>query len=185
MALFSAYVVSPKKSRFEGQEKGEKILLLLRRHFITNLRWVLVSVFLALVPTALPFLELEILNGFSIKFRLLLAIVWYLITLIYIFENFLNWYFNVYIITNKRIVDIDFWGLLYRNVSEANLANVEDVTHKVGGVSQTIFNYGDVLVQTAAERSEFDFHGVPHPGKVHDKLTDMIDAAKHRGKKYK
>lgn len=175
MESLSAYVNHPKNSNFEGQEKDEEILLLLRRHFITNIKWIIAAIIMVFAPSTLKFLEINFLTTLSNNLRVVVSISWYLVIVIFIFENFLNWYFNVYIITNKRIIDIDFWGLLYRNVSEANLKNIQDVTYSVSGFYQTVFNYGDVIVQTAAERPEFDFGSVPNPAKVHDKLTDWVD----------
>ena len=44
----------------------------------------------------------------------------------------------------------------------------------MGGVARTIFNYGDVFIQTAAEVSEFDFLAVPNPDKVAKIIEDLI-----------
>lgn len=92
----------------------------------------------------------------------------------FILQNFLNWFFNVYIITNKKIVDVDFHGILYKNISEAPLRNVEDVTSNVSGALEVIFNYGSVYVQTAGERREFEFENVSHPAKIRDIISDLV-----------
>ena len=52
--------------------------------------------------------------------------------------------FNVYIVTDERIIDIDFYNLIYKEVSDANIDKIQDVTYKMGGVVRTLFNYGDV-----------------------------------------
>ena len=44
----------------------------------------------------------------------LLFAVWYLILAAFIFEEFLGWFFNVNIITDERIVEVDFHNLIYR-----------------------------------------------------------------------
>jgi len=84
----------------------------------------------------------------------------------YLFEKFLSWFFNMTIITDERIVDIDFVNLTSKKVSDADLDKIQDVSFTNAGAIGTIFNYGDVLVQTAAEVSEFIFERVPDPAEV-------------------
>lgn len=176
MAL--SFIRNPSDMGFDGEDQDENIILLLRRHLITNLDWVLISVFLFLIPnlTLLFFNFLGIRTPAFLSIRLIsvLNIFWYLFTLGYIFENFLNWFFNIYIVTNKRIIDMDFYGLLHRSISEAPLSNIEDVTHNISGAAQIIFNYGDVIIQTAGEKREFDFTSVPNPNRVQDIISDLV-----------
>ena len=180
MSAFAAFVKHPNNVFFESQEDGEEILYLLRRHFITNVGWIVSSILMFLGPvvlmTLLLRLEIDTASIIPIRYQYVLVLIWYLITLVFTLESFLNWYFNVYIVTTKRIVDIDFWGLLYKNVSEADYEHVEDVTYSMGGVLQTIFNFGSIVIQTAAEQREFEFDGVPNPAEVYDKITDLVQA---------
>lgn len=157
----AAFVARPKKLSFETQFDGEEIILLLRRHWITNLGWILLTVIMAIAPVTL--VTFPLLSFLPARFQFVSILMWYLITIAFAFEKFLTWYFNVYIITDERIVDVDFYNLVYKEVSDAELEKVEDVTMTMGGVIQTIFNYGDVFVQTAAEKREFEFELVPNP----------------------
>jgi len=104
---------------------------------------------------------------------LILILAWYLLTLIITMENFLDWFFNVCIVTNLRIVDIDFVNLIYKNVSDANINKIQDVSYNMGGVIRTIFNFGDVVIQTAAEIEQFEFEAVPNPARVVKILEDL------------
>ncbi|OIP97915.1 hypothetical protein AUJ94_01185 [bacterium CG2_30_40_12] len=178
METLAAFIKNPKHTFFESQENNEKILYLLRRHPVTNIGWMLTAFLMSASPLILMILSLSYELNFSasvpVKYQSVIVLVWYLITIAFALESFLNWYFNVYIVTNKRIVDIDFWGLLYKNVSEATYENIEDVTYSTGGILQTMFNFGSIMIQTAAERREFEFDGVPNPSEVYDKITDLV-----------
>ncbi|MBT7183579.1 MAG: PH domain-containing protein, partial [Candidatus Pacebacteria bacterium] len=74
----------------------------------------------------------------------------------------------------ERIIDIDFLSLIYKNVSAAKIDKVEDITAVTSGVAQSIFDYGTVHIQTAAEKSEFEFEDVPHPNRVTQFLNEML-----------
>lgn len=167
----SAFMFRPKNIDFEARDKDEKIVLVLRRHPITNLGWALIALLMILVPSILS--QLKVLGLLPFNFRFIAVFVWYLITSAYILQNFMNWFFNVQIITDERIVDIDFTNLIYKEVSDANIDKVQDVTYKMGGVVRTIFNFGDVLIQTAGEVPNFEFEAVPKPNQVAKILQDL------------
>lgn len=168
----AAFVANPPDIRFETQEREEKIILLLRRHWITNLTWVFLMVLMILAPFFLPFFP--ILDFLPLRYQTMAVILWYLLTLAFVLENFLSWYFNVNIVTDERIVDIDFYSLIYKEVSHCKIDQIQDISFKMGGISRTIFNYGDVLVQTAAEIPVFGFESVPQPALVVQKLNELI-----------
>ena len=176
--LVQTFVQKPKQMYFEGEDRDEEILYIFRRASITNLSWIFSSVLLILAPLVfIPlFLSVNAVIGKLIGASTLALIngFWYLFTVGYIFERFLNWFFNVYIITNKRIIDVDFNHMLHRNVSEAPLRNVEDITHTISGSLQTIFNFGQVSIQTAAESRELEFEYVSNPAKIQDILSDLV-----------
>lgn len=101
------------------------------------------------------------------------VIFWYLIVIMFVFERFLAWFFNMSIITDERIIDVDFTNLTTKKVADADIDKIQDVTFTNNGAVGTIFNYGDVLVQTAAEVVEFVFDSVPNPGRVADILQNL------------
>lgn len=73
------------------------------------------------------------------------------------FYGFIDYYLDVYIITNERIVNIEQNGFFKREISELHLHQIQDVSAKVNGFLPTIMHYGDVFIQTAAERENFVF----------------------------
>jgi hypothetical protein len=161
---FYNYLPALGKISFESQEDKEKVVLFLRQHPAVNTGWIAITVLMILVPS---FLKLfSILSFLPGNFQLIAILIWYLVTFAFALEKFLSWYFNIFIVTDRRVVDIDFHNLIYKEVSDADIDKVQDVTYSMGGVTRAIFNYGDVLIQTAAERMEFKFEAVPNPDRV-------------------
>ncbi len=168
---FLAYSFMPKNIDFETKTKEEKVVLLLRRHPITNVKWIIVFILMLFAPMLLS--VFPILDFLPSSFQFISVLGWYMITAAFLIENFLSWFFNVNIITDERIIDIDFPNLIYKEVSEAKIDQIQDVTYKMGGAIRTIFNYGDVLIQTAGEVPNFDFSAVPKPDKVAKILQEL------------
>lgn len=168
----TAFCFYPDGIDFETRRKEEKIVLLMRKHIVTNVGWIIIGVIMILAPLVLS--KFPILEFLPARFQFVAILGWYLITMAFILEGFLDWFFNVYIVTNQRVVDIDFYNLIYKEVSDAKIDKVQDVTYRMGGVIRTIFDYGDVFIQTAAEVPNFEFLAVPRPNVVAKILEDLI-----------
>lgn len=105
---------------------------------------------------------------------------WAMFIWILFFILWIDYYFDVWIVTNKRIVNINQKGLFVRNVSELELENIQDITTEVKGVIPTFLNYGDVFIQTAAEKERFVFQNVPDPYKVKDLIMNLQEKMEHQ-----
>jgi hypothetical protein len=161
----SSFLILPNKNvRFETQEPEEEILMILRAHWITNVPWVFIALLLFSAPFLLRFFPL--LASFPVRFQFMFVVIWYLVLAMYVFERFLSWFFNMSIITDERMIDVDFLNLTTKKVSDADIDKIQDVSFTNAGALGAIFNYGDVLVQTAAEIVEFVFEKVPNPAGV-------------------
>lgn len=170
-SLSSFWILPSEKVHFETQEEEEEILVILRQHWLTNIPWLFLSLVMFWAPVVLRFFPL--LESFPLRFRLFFVVAWYLVTLMFVFERFLVWFFNLCIITDERVIDVDFLNLTTRRVADADIDKIQDVTFTNSGAVGTIFNFGSVLVQTAAEQREFAFENVPNPARVADILQKM------------
>lgn len=179
----AALAINPPDVHFEYQREGEEVLLLLRRHWVTNVPWLFITMVMLLLPMGLFALDLffgvSFIKQFPLNYQKVSVIIWYMITSGYAFASFLSWFFNVSIITNRRIIDVDYWGVLFHSVSDCQLSQIQDVTHDIQGASEILFNYGDVYIQTAAEVGQFEFLSVPKPHWVHQKIAELVENAKH------
>lgn len=167
----------PESAQYDGEDADEKLILVLRQSYLTTIPWLFVTAVLFLMPGLLvPFLRGFKVAGesmFDYDFIFILSMFWYLFASGYLLQNFLNWFFNLYIISNKKIIDVDFHGILYKNISETTLDNIEDVTSNVSGTLGIIFNIGHVYIQTAGETREFDFMNLDDPSSVRDLIADL------------
>lgn len=177
-SLLSAFMVRPNGIRFETQEESEEILLLMRKHPVTNLGWIFVTVGLILVPIFFSPLILSsqiVPPTAPIGLYFMMPILWYLGVFGYAFTSFLGWYYNIYIVTNQRIIDIDWINLLYKQISSTQLRKIQDVTYKQGGLLDSFFDFGNVFIQTAGTEPNFEFEAVPKPEKVVRQINQYLE----------
>ena len=173
-----------KNFHFEGQHSQEHIIKIVRRHWFNILQqyfFILVGiVILAALPTffsqVMPFWGFSgftdssyIIPFFQSLFALLIWVIAFII--------WIDYYFDVWIITSERIVNIEQRGLFIRQVSELKFANIQDVTTEVQGLIPTLLNFGNVYVQTAGTKTRFNFRKVPNPYKLKALIMNLKDSS--------
>lgn len=176
-SMLSAFMVRPEGVRFETQNAKEQIILLMRRHHITNVGWLFITFLLLITPTflfPLVFTSSNLLFPVPPGYIIVAPFLWYLFTFGFALSNFLHWYFNVYIVTSHRVVDIDWYSLLYKQLSSTDLDKIQDVTYKQGGILDSFFDFGTVLVQTAGTEPNFEFEEVPQPEHVVRQINEIV-----------
>lgn len=166
-----AFQVMPGRVRFETQEVRERVILLLRQHWVTQVRWALMVIAMMALPVMLKFIPL--ISFMPKNYQIMTVLMWYLLTLAVLYEKFISWFYRVFIVTDERVIDIDFYHLLYKEISDAKIDNIEDVTYSQGGMLKTMLNYGDVILQTAAEQRQFLIESVPEPDRVAKILNEL------------
>ena len=177
VGIFHAYCEYPSGLTFQNQEPGETIILFVRRHFITNVPWLVITFLLSIAPfILLPFFQTLTILPFTIPDRLslLLFFFFFLIVFAYGFANFLNWFYNIGIVTDRNILDIDYSELVNVHISATRVTQIEDVSYQQGGFFKTFFDYGDVYIQTAATNPDFEFLRIPHPARAVDLIRQLI-----------
>lgn len=168
---FSAFCIYPHKVGFMNQEEDEQVVLIVRRHFLTNVKWILSAIGIMFLPHILKLLDL--FSFLPPNYQLVIDLIFYLLALTVVLQGFLSWFFSVNIITNRRVIDVNFDNLIYRRITDAETSHIEDASVIMGSVVRTLFDYSDVNIQTAAETEDIIFEAVPHPDKIAKILSDL------------
>ena len=92
----------------------------------------------------------------------------------------MDYYLDVWIITNQRLIDIEQKGFFNRSVSELDLKKIQDITSSVSGAIPTMFGFGNIHIQTAAEENKFEIKSVPHPVTARRKIIELYKHAKEK-----
>lgn len=77
--------------------------------------------------------------------------LWIVVLSIIFFFRWTDYYLDVWVITNKRIFDIEQRGMFNRSISVFLLSRIQDVTVETEGLIATLFKFGTVHVHTAGE----------------------------------
>ncbi|EKE18643.1 MAG: hypothetical protein ACD_9C00271G0004 [uncultured bacterium] len=171
------------KYHFKDLAQDEKIVKVLHRNWFYLLQqffiiFFIVGIFvvgLFYAPMFFPEMfgrDFETLAAFMENFFILA--VW-----IYSFLIWVDYYFDIWIITTQRIVNIEQKGMFTRKVSELRYSKIQDVTTEVVGFLPTVINYGDVQIQTAGEEDNFVFRTISDPYHIKNVIVGL--QKKHEG----
>jgi hypothetical protein len=181
-SIFKTVIKRPEHTRYQGEDDDEIIEILLRKSMYSLVVKFLIVSLLFISPLFLvPFLakatlyKVVLFDGASL---LVLTLFFYLVAFGFLFEIIIDWFYEVFLVTNKKIVDI---GKDCRSISETPLINVQDVTSKIHGAIGEILNIGSVIVQTAGESREFGIDLVDNPSLVRDAISDLVTKGKIHG----
>lgn len=165
----SSFCVYP-QVRLDSLHEEEKLILLLRSHPLTQLPWIFTTVVLLFFPVPVSMVLAQFLSPGQIFFFIGFT---FLLIFSYSFMNILIWLFNVGIVTDQRVIDLDYANVLQKELTEAANADIADVTAKFSGFIPTFFDYGDVLIQTAGVAQGVEFLRVPHPSKAASIISQL------------
>jgi hypothetical protein len=104
------------------------------------------------------------------------------------FINWLNYYLDIWIITDKRIVNIEQKRLFSREISSLRLDNIQDVKIEMHGIINTLFKIGNMQVQTSSPEIEFILPQAINPENVkhiimeaHNREIEKVKTVKIQG----
>lgn len=155
-------------SKFIQLKPDEKIVAIYRQYGVTYAGAVTLSFILLIIP----FFFLAWLFGHGIfgvlGFCLLLGFaVWFSL------RKIIAWYYNVFIISDRRIVDIDQRGFFDRTVSEVAYGKIQDVSYRIKGILPTLLHFGTVVVQTASNTANLEFDRMKNPEQIVDLMNEF------------
>ena len=157
----------------------EHIVAVVRHHWFVLVRDTIGIFILFLVPfLVIPFVAAGIIGGgtslaIPAGFGLFFSALWALIMWHLLFMRWTDYYFDMWIITNLRIIDIDQRGFFHRDLTTLlDLDHIQDINTKTVGIIGNILSFGTLMLQTAGAKVEFIMDEVAHPQKVERMIRD-------------
>jgi len=151
-------------------ENNERIIKVVRKHWFSIVSDLFFVLLMAVAPAVfLIFFNSNIFQDIVLK-NFELTFFLYCVYLIFVwiisFVVWINYYLDIWVITNYRLVSVDQKTLFSREISSLRLENIQDVRIEVNGLIATFLRIGNIHVKTAASASEFIIYKANDPEDV-------------------
>lgn len=153
-------------------QAGEQVIIMCRRHPLYAYPKLTAMALTGLVPA----IALIILS--TAFWALLIAALWAMFWAGQLYLTWFRYQNDLWFITTQRVVDSSRRHWFHHRMASTGLLDVEDITIERSGILQTIFNYGNVRLQTAGEQPNFILSGIPRPADILGTIDGARDQAR-------
>lgn len=168
---------------FEGKFPDETVYYVFEKHWIAELPELLTLIFFYIVPIIAAIVLSFFVEPKFLGLLWLLTSSYLIITGILLLIRWLNEALDLFVLTDKRLIDITQHGFLSRQTTTANLTQIQHVTYKQQGVLDTVLNLGRVDVLTAGSNPNMEMEYIQNPAQVTDLILEFAVEGKEYGKK--
>ncbi|MCK9494415.1 MAG: hypothetical protein M0R75_02820 [Dehalococcoidia bacterium] len=161
----------------------ETVTMVLRRHWLHLYPRLALLVLVGVAPPIAVWFATDALVDLGGTARLFVWILGFTWAAFWLVRAYFLWYryeHDVWVLTDQRLVDSLRKHWFHHHMASVDLVDIEDVAVAREGPLRTMFNYGDVQVQTAAQRANFVLGAVPKPSEILTTLDAARDAARRQ-----
>lgn len=164
-------------------ESDEQVLYVVHRHIYTIfLMLVFKIIFFIGIPTGFYMWYVSSLQG-TFSFLENVSNIYIMIgSVLFMFFGFLNiaynyadWYYDVFILTNKDLISLNWKGIFNKEVVRLDYRDLESVQANTKGVSQSIFHFGRLEVESANEVTDIIMKDARKPLEAQQNILKMKD----------
>jgi hypothetical protein len=167
-------MVKERSTQFPGQDEGEEVLLMFRKHPVVMRRGLIVSA-LGLLAGPLYVLALSYVRPESLPsptMYLVILLASFVFAGLLFFPTWMGWFFSVYLVTTQRFVQIYQKGFFHKSVSDTPLAQIQSVNYEIAGMQETLLGFGTIVVQTYI--GDIILRDIHHPEKLSRNIANVL-----------
>jgi signal transduction histidine kinase len=157
---------------------NEKVLLKLRRHWIMLVRDTIGTALLGalpfiVIPPALSSGVLPFTVSLGAEYLSFASALWLLVVWMTLAVLWTNYYLDLWIITDHRVMSLDQIGLFNRRVTTWSMEHIQEVSTVIENPIQALLGYGTIEIETAGpDDPHSHIPGIPNPERVRAIITE-------------
>ncbi len=151
----------------------EEIVFAVHKHWLTGLKalfWptlVFVAVWSVLwfSPTKYMF--------YGVSLAAVFVLIWWI-------RNFMDYFLDTWLITNKGIIDLAWHGWFHRSSSRVLYSDLQGVSYEVNGIIGTLFRYGTMEIEKISTGTTISMEYVKNPRRIESIVLECMEAYMHK-----
>jgi len=170
-------------------EEGEQIVKIVRRHYLVIIPMAISLVLAALAPLLFYFFItsgfipfganlIQIIENLFIKWKVFGYSVWLLLLWVVFFIEWTDYYLDLWLITDKRIIDVEQKGFFHREITSFRYEQIQDITVETKGFIETFFKFGTLQIQTAGHGRDIIIRDAHYPEEARSLILRLSEKSK-------
>jgi len=161
--------------------EGENVVFRTRPHIIGLLSTLfLYALFLLAIIIASPMLIHLAQNKLHIHIPTWWLLIYFACIIFLgfqIFASIYNWLNDLYVLTDKRLIDYNRTLPFRETIVETSLNEIQNVYVNKAGPLQVIFKFGNLIVETAAESTRLVWENIPNVTEIQRQIMRAKEGA--------
>ena len=153
-------------------EDDEKVTMIVHKHWTIGLKELM-------APTISFVLAWGLLALRQTPLAVSIAGVWGIASLAWWVRNFLDYYLDVWIITDRGIIDLEWRGWFHRQSSRILYSDIQGVSTEINGIAGTLLRYGTVAVEKISTGTTIALPFAPRPRSVESRILKNMEGYLH------
>jgi len=154
------------EKHFADQLDDEEVLLVFRKHPVVMRKGLILGMFcllLGVIPSLIKPEYSFFLEGLAAGalLGLILYSPWWI-----------SWFYTVFIVTDRRFIQITQKGLFHRSVVDIGVNQIQMVNYEINGIQETLLGFGTIIIQTYM--GDLVIHEVHHPAKTQQAILGIL-----------
>ena len=151
---------------FADQLEDEDILLVFRKHPVVMRKGLIIAMVCLLIGTIPSLIKPEYSYFFmGLAGGLILGLIVYS-------PWWISWFYTVFILTDRRFIQITQKGLFHRSVVDIGINQIQMVNYEINGFQETLLGFGTIIIQTYM--GDLIIHEIHHPAKVQQSILGIL-----------
>ncbi|MCL5008838.1 MAG: PH domain-containing protein [Patescibacteria group bacterium] len=92
-----------------------------------------------------------------------ILLFWTVLVLLYALNKYLLWLVNAYLVTNQRVISVEYKNLFSKTVEEVDLQSVAAISCKTQGILESLFKTGKVIITFSNASKTFVLDKIREP----------------------
>jgi membrane protein YdbS with pleckstrin-like domain len=150
---------------FRGRRANENVAMVVSYH-----AWLLMPIVYAWLVLVAIISGLMLFFGASqvTSYAIVIAII---VGVTLSFYRWFLWNNSKYIVTNQRIIRLNQLGMFNREISEAEIDRIQEISTDIKGPIHTLLNFGTIRIKTASDESRVDLVNVVDPYDIQQEVA--------------
>lgn len=95
-------------------------------------------------------------------------------------RNFMDYYLDAWIITNKGVIDLAWHGWFHRSSTRVLYSDIQGLEYEVKGILGTILGYGEVSLEKISTGNTMSMEYVKRPRRVEALVLQCMETYMHK-----